>query len=171
MLSETFDADDFPIASKPLDAPLASVFGISGQFDFTEYSTPPIATTAYQLVINNSDLSESFSISLFGDGNVGVQVGDPASIPLYLGTWTPVAGAAHVVHFSVDGAGVPTLFIDGVAIPLVFIADVPSIWASYPVNSVSYGSSSADATPASSPLRSLFVTAGVVGPGTVFCCP
>jgi len=33
---DTFDADDFPIAFKPLSAPLATVFGLSGQFDFTE---------------------------------------------------------------------------------------------------------------------------------------
>lgn len=171
MSMDTFDADDFPIAAKPLSAPLASVFNMSGQFDFTEYSTPPNATTTYQLLVNNVDLSESFAVSLFGDGNIGVQAGDPTSIPFYVGTWTPVPGAAHVVHFSVDGAGVPTLYIDGVLHPLLFVANVPTFWASYPVNSVSYGGGAGTVAAGVSPLRNLFLTSGIVGPETVFCCP
>jgi len=171
MSMDTFDADDFPIAFKPLSAPLATVFGLSGQFDFTEYTTPPNPTTTYQVIINNFDLSESLAVSFFGDGNIAFQAGDSTLIPFYTGTWTPTPGASHVVHFSVDGAGVPTLFLDGVAIPLIFVADVATFFALYPTNMVSYGGGAGDVTPDSSPLRSLFLTAGVVGPETVFCCP
>lgn len=171
MSMDTFDADDFPIATKPLPAPLASVFGISGQWSFTEYATVPNATTTYQLLVNNTGLTESVAVSLFGDGSIVVQAGDPNSIPTYTGTWTPTPGAAHTVHFSVDGAGVPTLFIDGVAVPLVFLANVGSFWTSYPAEAVSYGGGAGDPTPGSSPTRNIFVTAGVTGPETVFCCP
>jgi hypothetical protein len=83
MLMETFDADDFPIAAKPLASPLATVFGVSGQFTFTEHQTPPNPNTTYQLIVNNTDLSESLLVSLFGDGSLIVQAGDPAAIPTY----------------------------------------------------------------------------------------
>lgn len=171
MMMDTFDADDFPLAAKPFPDPLVSIFGISGQFDFTEYQTPPNATTTYQILINNSGLTESVFVALFGDGTVIFQAGDPTSIPLYFGTWIPTAGAAHVVHFSVDGAGIPTIYVDGVLVPLVFSANVPSFAALYPADSITYGGGSGDAAPDTSPLRRLFLTAGVVSPETVFCCP
>lgn len=170
MSMDTLDSDDFPIATKSLQSPLVSVFGVSGKFSFTEYATPPTANTTYQLIVNNDDLSQSIAVSLFGDGGVIVQVGDPNLIPTYLGNWTPNFGA-HVVHFSVDGAGVPTLWIDGVAIVLTFLAALGSFWVLYPAAAVSYGGGSGDPTPGSSPLRNLFVTAGTTGPQAVFCCP
>ena len=168
---DTFDADDFPIDDKPLPAPLASVFGLSGQWSFTEYTTVPNATTTYQLLVNNTGLTESVGVSLFGDGNIVVQGGDPNNIPTYTGTWTPTPGASHVVHFTIDGAGVPRLWIDGVEITLVFLANVGSFWTLYPAESASYGGGAGDPTPGTSPTTSIFVTAGVVGPETVFCCP
>lgn len=171
MSMDTAGAAEFPIAAKPLPALLATVFGISGQFGFTEYPTAPNASTTYQIFMNNTGLTETLSVSLFGDGSVVIQAGPPASIPTYTGTWTPTAGAAHVVHFVIDGVGVPTLFIDGVAVPLVFLGNVPSFGASYPANSISYGGGAAVAAAASSPLRNLFITAGATGPETEFCCP
>lgn len=168
MMMDTFDADDFPIASKPFSASLASIFGISGQFDFTEHQTVPNLNTTYQLLINNFDISETYFVGLFGDGGVVVQAGSSASLPTYSGTWTPNNGA-HVVHFAVDGVGVPTLFIDGVPIPLVFVANLAP-FGPYPADSVSYGGGSGDATPDSAPIRSIFVTAGSTPPDTEFCC-
>lgn len=167
---DSFDADDFPIAAKALANPLATIMGLSGQFEFTEYPTPPNANTAYQVIVSNFDGSEVLFVSLFGDGSVLIQAGNPASIPTYIGVWTP-NGGTHVVHFSVDGAGVPTLYIDGVPIPMPFIANLPSFGSLYPVNSITYGGGSGDATPAVSPLFGLFLTAGAVGPSTEFCCP
>jgi hypothetical protein len=171
MSMDTFDADDFPIAAKPLSAPLATVFGLSGQWDFTEYLTPPNATTTYQVLMNNFDGSESLLVSLFGDGSVVIEAGSSVLIPLYTGTWTPNPGASHVVHFTIDGAGIPTLFIDGVAIPMTFIGNVGTFSPLYPVNSISYGGGAGDVTPGSSPLRHLFITSGLVAPETAFCCP
>lgn len=170
MSMDTTGVGDFPIAAKPFTAPLPTMSGLSGQFAFTEYQTVPNPSTAYQVLMNNLGTTETFLVSLTGDGNVLVQAGPTVLIPTYLGTWTP-NGGSHVVHFSVDGTGVPLLFIDGVNIPLVFFGDVLSVGSSYPDNSISYGGGAADVAPASSPLRDLFVTAGVVGPETVFCCP
>ncbi len=170
MSVQSFDADDFPIVTKPLPAPLATVFGLSGQFAFTEYPTPPGPTTTYQIFMNNLGITQTLSVSLFGDGSVVVQAGDSTLIPTYTGTWTPNHGS-HVVHFSIDGAGIPTFFLDGVNIPLVFFGNVLSAGSSYPDNSINYGAGAGDVTPASSPVRNLFITAGVVGPRTVFCCP
>jgi len=171
MSGDSFDADDFPIAAKPLPAPLASVFGISGQWSFTEHTTVPNALTTYQLSLNNTGLTEALSVSFFGDGSAAVQAGDPNSIPFYLGAWTPVAGATHTAHFTIDGAGVPRLWLDGVEIPLVFIANVLSPWTLYPAESIAYGDGAGDIAPSVSHVTDIFVTAGVVGPETVFCCP
>lgn len=170
MSMDTSGAAQFPIATKPLPASLASVLGLSGQFDFTEYPTTPNAETTYQIFLNNSDLSEVLSVSLFGDGSLVVQVGDVGSVPTYIGSWTP-NGNAHVVHFSIDGSGVPTLWLDGVAITLAFYGNVGSWATSYPANSINYGGGAAVADAVSSPLRRLFITQGATGPATVFCCP
>lgn len=171
MSMDTFDADDFPIATKPLPAPLASVFNTSLQFDFTEYATAPNLNTAYQVLINNVGLTETIFLSLFGDGSVAVQVGDPASAATYSGVWTPTPGADHVVHLTIDGAGVPLLYIDGILIPLAFLGNAGSFATAYPSDSVSYGGGAAVAAAAVSPLRSLFVTSGIFAPETDFCCP
>lgn len=170
MSMDTAGATQFAIATKALAASLASVLGVSGQFDFTEYPTPPNAETTYQIFLNNFDISEVLSVSLFGDGSLVVQAGDVDSVPTYVGNWTP-NGGAHVVHFSIDGSGAPTLWLDGVAIPLTFYGNVGSWAASYPANSINYGGGAAVATAASSPLRHLFLTAGATGPATAFCCP
>lgn len=167
---DTAGATEFAIAAKPLPASLSSVWGVSGQFAFTEYPTAPNAETTYQIFMNNSDISEVLSVSLFGDGSVVVQAGDVDSVPTYTGSWTP-NGGAHMVHFSIDSAGVPTLWLDGVAVPLTFYGNVGSWASSYPPNSISYGGGAAVAAPASSPLRNLFITQGETGPETVFCCP
>lgn len=170
MSMDTAGATQFAIATKSLPASLASVLGVSGQFDFTEYPTTPNAETTYQIFMNNSDISEVLSVSLFGDGSVVVQAGDVNSVPTYVGAWTPNAGA-HVVHFSIDGSGVPTLWLDGVEITLDFYGNVESWASSYPANSINYGGGAAVATSEVSPLRSLFITEGATGPETVFCCP
>jgi len=170
MSMDTFDADDFAIAVKPLTDPLSSVFDISGQFDFTEYSTPPNPTTTYQVIMNNSDISESLSVSLFGDGNIVVQAGDSTTIPTYTGTWTPDAGA-HVVHFTIDALGIPRIWIDGIEKVLAFLGNVGTFFSFYPANNISWGGGAGDVTPDVSPLRHLFLTAGVVGPETIFSCP
>lgn len=170
MTFNTAGADDFPGATKPLPASLPTVFGMSGRFSFTEYQTPPTANTAYDLFFNNFDLSETLIVALFGDGNLTVQVGDPASAPQYNGIWTPNAGA-HVVDFSVDALGVPTLFIDGVSIPLVFFANVPTFASLLPADSVALFLGSGDAAAGSAPVTNVFLTAGVTGPTTDFCCP
>lgn len=170
MSMDTAGATQYAIATKALPASLSSVWGISGQFDFTEYPTTPNAETTYQIFMNNSDISEVLSVSLFGDGSVVVQAGDVDSCPTYVGSWTP-DGSAHVVHFSIDSSGVPTLWIDGNEVSLTLYGSVGTWAASYPANSINYGGGAAVATPASSPLRHLFVTDGETGPETEFCCP
>lgn len=170
MSMDTAGATNFPIATKPLSSPLASVFGLSGQFSFSEFPTPPNGTTTYQVVLNNSILSQTLSISLFGDGSLVVEAGDTANIPTYTGAWTP-NNSAHVVHFVIDITGIPTLYIDGISIALAFFGNIPSFGASYPANSISYGGGAGVAAVARSPLQRLFVSMGAFAPNTVFCCP
>lgn len=169
MSMDTAGALEYAIAVKPLPALLASVLGISGQFDFTEYPTPPNAETTYQVFLLNSDISELLSVSLFGDGSIVVQGGDKTSVPTYFGAWTP-NGQAHRVHFWVPPTGAPRLWLDGVEITLAFVGDVGT-FDGYPANNVSYGGGAGVATPAVSPLRRLFLTSGETGPETNFCCP
>lgn len=169
MSMDTAGATQFAISVKPLPASLSDVWNISGQFDFTEYPTPPNGDTTYQIFLLNSDISKLLSVSFFGDGSCAVQAGPKDSVPTYFGSWTPNAGA-HRVHFSIDASGAPTLWLDGVKITLTFFGDVGT-FDGYPANNISWGGGAAVATPASCPLRSLFLTEGETGPETIFCCP
>jgi len=137
MAINTFSATDFPGVTKPFPASFVTVRGVSGQFTFTEYQTPPNSTTTYILFAINMGLSEVIDIEFFGDGTLVVKVGDPAAAPTYTGTWTPNNGT-HDIHFSIDLLGVPTLFIDHVAIPLTFIGNIFSFAAALPVNVVGF---------------------------------
>lgn len=171
MSMDTAGATENPMAAKDLPAPLASVLGISGQFDFTEYASVPNPTTTYQIFINNAGITETFSVSLFGDGNLIIQAGPTGAAPSFVGTFTPTPGGAHVVHFSVPLVGAPSLYIDGVEVTLTPIGDVPTFGASFPSNALSYGGGSGDAAAGQSPVRNIFVATGELGPETVFCCP
>lgn len=170
MSFDTKSATDFPGASKPIPVSMAGVNGLTGQFTFTEYPTAPNPSTTYDLYANNVDSSQSISMGLFGDGTISFQVGPSASAPVYSGAWTPDNGT-HTVHFNVDNAGVPALFIDGVAVPLLFIGNAPSFASIFPANSVVLFIGSGDPAPTSSVVSDLFLTAGVLGPEAEFCCP
>lgn len=166
MAFNTANATEFPGATKPLPQVLGSVNGISGQFQFTA----PNAQNSYNFVITNGDLSEIVLVALFGDGNVGVQVGPPANVPFYTGMWIPTSGP-HEVHFSIDQSGVPTLFIDGVQTTLNFVGTVFSFASSLPPNVAAFFVGLGSAAPASAPVENAFVTRGVLPPETEFCCP
>lgn len=170
MTVETTGDTEFPAASRPLGSDLASVFGIAGLFDFTEYQTVPNGQTTYELIVNNVDQSQIALVGLFGDGGLIVQVGDPANAATYLGAWTPNNGA-HRVYFSIDALGVPGLCIDGAPVALTSIGNVPSFGAFLPANSVAYLGGAGVAGAASNPVRDIFLTTGDPGPQSIFCCP
>lgn len=166
----TSGAGDFPGDTKPLPTPLASMRSLSGKYEFTEYPTAPSGMTSYNLILNNQPLDDSAVLVLYGDGSVVFQVGDPSNAGNYTGVWTPNNGS-HAVAFQISALGVPTLWIDGVSIPLVFAGTSATFAGFLPANSISFFLSSADAAPTAAAIRSVFVTAGIVGPAAVFCCP
>lgn len=166
MAFNTANATEFPGATKPIPQALGTVNGLTGQFQFTA----PNAQNNYNFVITNSDLSEIVLVGLFADGNVGVQVGPPADVPFYTGMWVPTTGP-HKVHFSINQNGVPSLFIDGVETPLAFVGTVFSFASSLPPNVAAFFVGLGSAAPASTPVMNAFVTRGVLGPETEFCCP
>lgn len=170
MSFNTTTAAQYPSDMKTLDAPLASLFGVSGQFSFTEFTTVPNPDTAYNLFVTNSADTQVLQVFLLGDGNVGFAVGPPAGADLYLGTWTPNNGT-HEVHFSTDALGVPTLYIDDVLIPLAFLANVPNFGGSLPADTVAFQIGSGSPIATSAVVTNLFVTNTITGPETEFCCP
>jgi hypothetical protein len=170
MMLNTFTATDFPGTIKALSGPLTGVLGVSGQFDFTEYQTAPNLDTTYDLFVTTFDISRIIAINLLGDGSCVVQVGPPASAATYSGTWVPNNGQ-HEVHFSIDSAGTPTLFIDHVQIPLTFIGNIFSFASALPANTVSFFGGAGAAAAASSPVRNIFLTTPNAGHQTEFCCP
>lgn len=170
MSFDTAGAADFPGDTKPIPAPLASVKGVSGKFEFTEYQTVPNAFTTYDLILNNQAMDDTIVLGLLGDGSLLFQTGDPASSSTYTGTWVPNNGP-HVVAFQTDALGVPSLWIDGVIIPLTFIGMGASFASLLPANSISFFLGSSDAAPGTAPVRNVFVAQGAFGPATDFCCP
>lgn len=151
-------------------SPVPNFLGVSGQFLFSEFSSAPIASTTYQFAGTNFDLTDSFVLALFGDGNVFFQVGDPTLAPFYVGTWTPNNGP-HKVSFSISALGVPTLFIDDVEIPLVLGGSAFSVMALYPVNIANVLAASGFAGAVSSVWTKLFLTSGILPPTTEYECP
>jgi hypothetical protein len=132
------------------------------QFKFTEISAPPSVNKTYALGMFDALGNSIFSIGLFGDGTIFV--GD--QVDIFLGAWTPVAGATHTVHATKDGPGTFTLYIDGAVVPLVFLAPgpvtgVPSVVDASITNNDLDGMGSYD---------DVFLTSGVLPPSTVFCC-
>src|SRR6185369_7283680 len=160
MSMDTDTDTEYAIAWKTLPAAFASFFDISGQFTFTEYLSTPNGFTTYQIVANNVDISESLSVSFFGDGSLGILVGDSTLTPFYVGTWTPTPGATHTVSFSIDALGIPTLYVDGVEISLTLFGSVSSFFTLYPANMLSWGGGSGDPAAGSSVLESMFLTSG-----------
>lgn len=170
MSFETTADDQFPGAIKPLQAPLSSVKNVTCQFSFTEYATPPNFLTTYNLMITNQEKTEAISLGLFGDNSAIIQAGNIDVISNFVGTWTPTQGP-HVVHFSISAEGVPLLFIDQVLIPLVFSGTAGTFASELPPNTAGFFIGPGDPAPASSPVRNLFLTTGILGPETKFCCP
>ncbi len=159
-----------PMDSKPIPMALPTIFGISGQYFFTEYQSPLGTGQLYYFFLSNFDGSEGLIVYLDDSGKVIFQVGPTPAAPSYIGTWTPNNGS-HQVSFTVDALGVPTLAIDGVSIPLAFDVIAPSIVSVVPINSVSILAFIGNGANVSAPYTRIFVTSGIAGADTVFCCP
>lgn len=143
-----------------------SLFGITGQYKFTEFDSQT-AADFYDISLGDAGLVNALDLFLEGDGVVYFQVGPVANSPFYNGMWTP-NGGTHVVHYTVDSGGVPTLYIDGVLINLVLMGSQVN-FANAPDNSINVEFSRNNVgVPAR--MFNYFLTAGIFPPTTVFCC-
>jgi hypothetical protein len=126
----------------------------------------------YDLSIQDSAGVNSLDFYLGSDGVVYVQYGPNASAPFYDGVWVPNQGH-HVVHLTLDGAGVPTLYIDGVLIPLVLGGSQVTFSQADPgMLSMDSGWGNAVGTyTTAAKFEKFFVTAQALPPTTEFCCP
>lgn len=159
-------------ATKPLPASLASVFGISGQFSFSEFS-PAGSIESYLFILTNAPNNESFYLLLdAGTPLITVQVGRTALpfLPFYEGTWTP-DGGAHKVDFTVDALGVPTLSIDGAPILLTPGASLAPFADGLPGDRVYISGQSFSDLPKAAVFTQFAVTSGNLPIDTVYCCP
>jgi len=170
MTITTDTATDYIGAVKSLPRPLPQNLSISAQFEFTEYQTPPNPTTTYQLFLTSPDSSRGIFLSLFGDGNGVIQVGDVLLIPAWIFTWTPNLGH-HIVHLSIDSRGVPRIWIDHQEIPVTFFGDIFSIFDQLPGNTISFFGGAGENAPAASPISRVFLMEGNASQETNFCCP
>jgi hypothetical protein len=129
---------------------------------FQEVAAPPTGNITYAVGMFDSLGNAFFAIALVGDGSL--LIGDTANI--YIGTWTPSAGAIHTVHITRTAAGVLTLYIDGVVVPLILVAPGP----------VTGVAGVADLSIANNDLSgqgsydNVFLTDGILPPSTEFCC-
>lgn len=131
-------------------------------------SVPPNGSISYQVAIDNAFSITLYFIALVGNGNLIVLVGGSQ----YAGAWTPgAAGSSHTVHFTADGAGLPSLWIDGVLTPLVL--QPPSFVIAYPAPSIGMLTilNANIPFPGKGAFDWFFITSGVLPPTTVFCCP
>jgi len=111
-------------AEKPTLAPMPpAVFTV--QFRFLEVAFPTSPGGAiYSVTITDSTLPVVITdIRFLGSGLVLIT---HVSGSVFSGPWVPAGlSTPHTVHYSVDGAGVPTLFVDGVPHPVAPTAPFP----------------------------------------------
>lgn len=143
--------------------PSAPAGAWTATFEFTEVAAPPSGGKDYALGMFDGAGNGIFSVVFIGDGSLFI--GDATDI--LIGTWTPAAGATHLVRLTGNGAGTLTLEVDGVSIPLTPVAPgpitgTPSVVDASIVNNDLDGQGSFD---------NIFLTNGIVPASTVFCCP
>lgn len=158
-------------AFKSLSVP--GVFNITGQYTFSEFpGTLGVGTASYQLMIDDLAHGDWLAILLEDSGVVNFLVGpQPDGWSNYSGTWTPTGGT-HTVHFTVDPAGVPRIWVDGTEIPLTFTG-IGAGGPNPPHNKIEFFTLNFDGPgPAkSSVVTRAFLTSGNLPPQTVFCPP
>ena len=161
---------DYMIARKELPEPVGSTFDKSGRWTFSEYQTIPNGTTTYQYWVNNSDISEIITISLFGDGNLIFQFGPVDLAYSWIGTWTP-DGGTHTVHFSTGSLTEdPKLYINGVEVPLIFLGQLVTFGAQLVPNMIAVMGGSGETGSSTSVVSNIVLTTGTIGPNVPLGC-
>lgn len=169
--SMTFDcptSNEAPAASKPIS--MSGVNDRTVQFTFQEFDDLQ-ASISYLITLMDAGSVNLLNINLGANGDVVVSVGPVANVSFYLGNWAPNKGR-HIVHLTVDGGGLPRLWIDAVEIPLAFLGSGP-FGGGYPDESVTanFSDLNNDAIPRTAVLENLFIAAGQFPPSRTFCCP
>lgn len=159
-------------ATKPISG-LSGINNSTVQFSFKEIpGTLKAGNAGYQLLINDFANGDWLQIELDDNGTLTVIVGpQPNGWMQYTGGWT-LNGGSHVVHATIDSFGLPTVWIDGVM--MTFLFSSPGAGAPpTPINTLFFQMFDLDGggTLKSGILNRLFMTQGVLGPGTIFCCP
>jgi hypothetical protein len=155
-------------AAKSLAKPIASIKGISGRIVFAEFPVPDFTTYIFALTTPGN--VQSLYLSLDNSGAVFFQVGASIGAPAYNGVWTPNQGA-HVIFFTVDGAGNPALQIDGVSILLTLGGMFPSLAATYPGGSAVVSFTNSAVVSENAPVTRFMVADSILPSNTDFCCP
>jgi len=143
----------------------------SGQFRFTEFPAGGGDPSVFYAVFltDAGPGSETMLIFLVADGSVFLSTGAGFGGIIYSGVWASVPGATHTVHWTIDAAKLPSLFVDLVAVPL-FPAFPGPFFVGLPADQMLVEAGNNGAL-ASAPFDFDFAATGVLPPTTVFCCP
>ncbi len=160
--------NEVPAATKPIVLP--AVTNVTMRWNFNEYPAPTgFGFSFYEFYALTAGPTDGIKIRLVDDGSLQVSVGSLATAGFYTGSWVPNNGS-HEVHITVDGSGVPTLYIDGVLVALTFLGNFGIFTGSMPGSVVATFMSSGTVAPDSAGVTSVFLTAGILPPTTEFCC-
>ena len=160
-------SNETPAASKPIS--MSGVNNRTVEFTFHEFDDLS-PSTIYVVNILDAANVNVISIELGGNGAVDVGVGPQSNVPFYEGFWTPNKGR-HVVHVTVDNAGIPRVWIDGQEIHMALVTFGPL--SGYPADSVValFADLTNDSVPRTAVLESLFIASGQIPPTRTFCRP
>lgn len=152
------------------DIVLSSIKNLTVQFVFQEFADLG-ASSSYFIVITDAGNADVLSIELGANGDVDVLLGPQGNASVYEGIWTPNKGK-HTVHVTVNGTGVPRVWVDGVEIPMPFIVG-GLVFAGYSMSAVTanFADLNGPGPALSATLTGLFITSGQLPPDTVFRCP
>jgi len=136
------------------------------QVRFTETVDPPgPLTAAYQFTVTDAGGASGVNLELDNNGAVLLDIGAVG----YTGVWAPLGGGAtRTAHLTIDGVGIPSLFIDTVPIPLA--PGAGGIGTPFP-SQVQIQTFHIPPAPIPASYDWFFVAAGIFPPTEVFCCP
>lgn len=163
--------NNVPGATSPTKISIPTINNKTFRLTFKEFAAATGAGNSfYDFYVAGAGLVEGLELKLKDDGTLFVVVGPTGIAEFYDGVWTPNNGT-HVIHLTIDNAGVPTLLVDGV--PVVLSDDGPSgiSFGTIPANSVAAFMSTGIVFPDQGNVTKLFVASGQLPASTVFCCP
>lgn len=166
-LIQTVAGNSFAAIQSPLSAPpLVSSYTL--QFKAKD---PLAGFNGYIVYLMGADGKNKVTFSV-NPSVISIRTSNSDPAPQYTTPYTPMPGVNRQFHMTVDGAGVPSLWIDGILTPLTLSGTVAAFGGNTPNTLVIFTSGPGIGPPPNvMQFDEVFVDGAIRLVGTTFCCP